>query len=80
MLKKINNIIKTTYTSVEKESALYKANHKKIDKRVFIVAIVASISLVFIEYIGKYPGYKLLVEFTKNIGLNKFSDFILVNP
>jgi len=81
MLKLIKNIINTTYKKVEDTAAANKENNgnRSIDKRVFTVAIIAAISLIFIEYIGKDPGYILLVDFCNNIGLNAFSDFLIRN-
>jgi len=81
MLNKIKNIINTTYWNVETASALFKASNgnRSIDKRVFVVAIVTAISLVFIEYIGKDPGYVLLIDFFKNIGLKNPADFLVKN-
>ena len=78
MLKKIIDIINNTYCKVEEDAINYKKNNgnNSADKRVFAVAILAAISLVFIEYIGKDPGYVLLIDFLKNIGLKSFPDFL----
>jgi len=81
MLNKIKNIINTTYWNVETASAAFKASNgnRSIDKRVFAVAIITAISLVFIEYIGKDPGYILLIDFSKNIGLTNLAGFLSKN-
>ena len=81
MLNRIKNIINATYKNVEQGSASYKENRefKTPDVRVITVAVVAAISLIFIEYIGKDPGYILLVDFCNNIGLNSFADFLIRN-
>ncbi len=81
MLNTIRNIINATYKNVEQESTSFKEKRvsKTPDVRVITVAIVAAISLVFIEYIGKDPGYILLVDFCNNIRLNTFSDFLIRN-
>jgi membrane protease YdiL (CAAX protease family) len=78
VLNKIYKIIPDTYEKIEKESAEFKQFSEKPfpDLRVFAVAVVAAISLIFIEYIGKDPGYSLLIEFLKNIGLKTFPDFL----
>ncbi len=80
MLKKINSILRHTYEDVEAGAALYKQScGNKLDKRVIIVAIISAISLVFIEYVGKDPGYRMLVDFSNSIGLTGFSTFLIHN-
>lgn len=81
MLKKIRDIINSTYRNVELESADFKIKRgvKTPDARVIAVAIVAAISLVFIEYVGKDPGYVLLIDFCSKIGLTGFADFLKGN-
>jgi len=78
MLKRIKNIINKTYRTVELESVAYKTQlgFKSPDFRVLSVAVIAAISLVFIEYIGKDPGYILLVDFSNKIGITSFSEFL----
>jgi uncharacterized protein len=79
MLSRIKNIINITYLNVEQESAAYKLKrgNKIPDARVIAVAVIAAISLVFIEYIGKDPGYILLVDFFNKIGISDFSEFLI---
>lgn len=78
MLSKIRKSYYQTFIAVENESAQYRLkNNTKPDLHVFIVAVVAAISLVCIEYIGKNPGYTLLVSFCNNIGLHSSADFLL---
>jgi uncharacterized protein len=81
MFSRIRNSIHSTYKNTEESAAEYKLlnSHRSADIRVFAVAIMAAISLVFIEYIGKDPGYVLLIDFSKNIGLRSFADFLARN-
>ena len=77
MFKKIKAILTHTYEDTEAGAALHRqSTGNRFDKRVITVAIISAISLVFIEYIGKDPGYKLLVEFSNNIGFTSFSAFL----
>lgn len=79
MLKKISNIVKSTYTQVEQESLDFKnARSSNLpDGKVFMVAVLASIALVVIEYVAKDPGYIMLVDFLKSIGLKGLSTALL---
>lgn len=79
MLKKTGKIINAVYRRTEEESAEYKSlrGNGTYDKRVFAVAVMAAVSLVFIEYVGKTPGYIMLVDFSNSIGLSDFSSFLL---
>lgn len=78
MLKKVFDIIQKTFERTEEESVIYRSNilKKKIDGRIIWVAVVSAVSLVFIEYIGKTPGYLNLIGFLDTVGIKSFSDFL----
>jgi uncharacterized protein len=81
MQKKIFNIIHNTFLKVETESIEYrtKVAGSKVDRKIIWVAVISAISLVFIEYIGKAPGYLNLIDFMKSVGITGFSDFLSSN-
>lgn len=85
MLKRISHAIHDTFLKTETESIEYrtKVSGGKIDRKIVWVAVISAISLVFIEYIGKVPGYLNLIIFLKSIGVNGFADFLashLISP
>jgi membrane protease YdiL (CAAX protease family) len=71
-IKFINNIFTKTFYEAE-EAALANNNSypgKKPDYKVFTIIIVACFSLIFIEYIGIYPGYQNFIKFLNFSGLS----------
>lgn len=78
MLKKIFDIINDTFKKTEVESIEYNTtvSKNKVDRKIIWVTVISAISLVFIEYIGKAPGYLNLIGFLKSIDISGFSDFL----
>lgn len=81
MLKKVLNTIQRTFIKVEAESLDYRKDvaGKNADRKIIWVAVISAVSLVFIEYIGKAPGYLNLIGFMKLVGFNGFSEFLSQN-
>jgi uncharacterized protein len=81
MLKKIFDTINNTFKKTEAESIDYRitVSKNKVDRKIIWVAVISAISLVFIEYIGKSPGYLNLIGFLKSIGVSGFSSFLTEN-
>lgn len=78
MLKKVFDTIQGTFLKTEKESIEYRTSvsKNKIDRKIIWVTVISAVSLVFIEYVGKAPGYLTLVGFFKAVGIPSFSDFL----
>lgn len=78
MLKKIFDIINYTFKKTEVESVEYRftLSKNKVDRKIIWVAVISAISLVFIEYIGKAPGYLNLIGFLKSVGFTCLRDFL----
>ncbi|MFH0866799.1 MAG: CPBP family intramembrane glutamic endopeptidase [Bacteroidota bacterium] len=78
MLKRISDIIHKTFDRTESESVAYRTTvlKNRTDRKIIWVAVISAVSLVFIEYIGKAPGYLNLIVFLKSMGINGFSGFL----
>ena len=79
MFQRIRKTIRDTLQDSEFESIEYQNKRQKIklDKKIILIIIVSTVSLVFIEYIGKNPGYTLLVDFFRVLHLPSFSNYLL---
>jgi uncharacterized protein len=76
MIKSLfNRIFTSTWLITEEEAGQFRnsAAGKKVDWRVMIIAVVVCLGLIFIEYIGKDPGYVYIKDFLKWIGLKQIS-------
>ena len=76
MIKSLfNRIFTSTWLITEEEAGQFRnsAEGKKVDWRVMIIAVVVCLSLIFIEYIGKDPGYVYIKDFLKWMGLKQLS-------
>ncbi|MCF8296816.1 MAG: CPBP family intramembrane metalloprotease [Saprospiraceae bacterium] len=60
-----------TFYDAQSESAAFNQieNSNKFDFKVLYIVIISAFSLLFIEYLGKFPGYRLSVDFLDAIGL-----------
>ena len=77
VLKRLKTIVRLAFEDAERDAALHKqSSANRLDKHVIVVAIIAAILLVFIEYVGKDPGYILVIDFSNSIGFNSFSAFL----
>jgi uncharacterized protein len=76
MIKAIyQRIFTATWRQTEEEAEAFRQSRagKRVDIRLIVISIVVCLSLVFIEYLGKDPGYVYLRDFLKWIGLNNLS-------
>jgi len=64
-----------TWQLTEREATAFRISPegKKADGRVMLIAVVACLGLIFIEYIGKDPGYVYVRDFLAATGLKKLS-------
>ena len=78
MLRRLFDIIQQVFVKTEAESIAYRTSisNKRADRKIIWVAVISTVSLVFIEYIGKYPGYANLIAFFKSIGFESASEFL----
>jgi uncharacterized protein len=74
----ISSIFNNTFQKSEESSQLFRVSRqgKKFDTKVLLICILACLSLVMIEYIGKEPGYRVFIGFLKNIRWNSFANFL----
>jgi uncharacterized protein len=76
MIKSLfNRIFTSTWLITEEEAGQFRNSSlgKKVDWRVMVIAVVVCLSLIFIEYIGKDPGYVYIKDFLKWMGLKQLS-------
>jgi uncharacterized protein len=66
-----NRIFTTTWLQAETEAAGYRKSlqAERPDKKVIVICIVVCLSLIFIEYIAKYPGYRMIRDLMNWLGL-----------
>lgn len=74
----LNKLFVKTFNDAQSEATAFKLteNSKRFDFKVLYIILVSAISLVFVEYLGKYPGYRLTVSFFDSIGLSNLSEQI----
>jgi len=76
MIKSLfNRIFKSTWLQAETEAEAYRSTAigKRTDKKIITIAIVTCLSLIFIEYFGKDPGYIMIRDLLNGLGLSDLS-------
>lgn len=59
------------------DTQLNRSSGKSVSKKTLIVIFSVSVSLLLIEYIGKYPGHLILKDIAKSLGMDSFHDFLV---
>lgn len=67
----IKSIKKTIKDTQEKRST-----NTSLNKKTLFILFIVSVSLILIEYIGKYPGHYLIKEISLSLGLDNFAAFL----
>jgi membrane protease YdiL (CAAX protease family) len=67
----LNKFFFETFYDTEKNALQHNSNelNKKFDFKALYIIVIACLSLIFIEYIGIYPGYENLIKFFNFTGL-----------
>lgn len=70
-----DKIFVKTWQLSEKEALSYRMSPEgaKADGRVMLIAVFACLGMIFVEYVGKDPGYVYIKDFLELIGLKKLS-------
>lgn len=68
----ISKILSDTFKEAENNALEHNndENFKRFDKKVLFIIVIACLSLIFIEYIGIYPGYQNFIKFLNFTGLD----------
>ena len=71
-----NRIFSDTFHRIQTEHQefLTEGRNIKFNRKVFVIAVVACVSLSCIEYIGKNDGYYILINFFRGLGFTDISD------
>jgi membrane protease YdiL (CAAX protease family) len=87
MIKRLfHRIFTSTWQTTEAEALAFRTSAKgsKVDLRVIVITVVVSLCLVFVEYIGKHPGYALSRDFLLWLGMEnaaeRFSAWMETHP
>ncbi len=76
MIKAIfHRIFTSTWAEAEQEAAAYRQSPagRRADWKLMAIIVCVSLGLVFIEYVGKDPGYVYLRDFLAWLGMKKLS-------
>jgi uncharacterized protein len=70
-----DRLFTSTWRQAEDEASEFRktSSAKPADKKVIIISVVVCLSLIFIEYIGKDPGYRMIRDFLNWLGLSGVS-------
>jgi membrane protease YdiL (CAAX protease family) len=69
----ISSLFKSALSETENQAAIYCAGNKGFDTKIITVMIVTMLSLIFTQYFGIRPGYRMLVDLLGGLQLTSLS-------